>query len=110
MGVAERPADTVDFSERRVYPLATVEEDVVEHERSTGGASVAEQIEIIRRGAAEIISEGELGEKLRRSIETGVPLRVKAGFDPTAADLHLGHTVLPRKLRQFQDLGAEVPF
>ena len=102
--------DTVDFSERRVYPLATVEEDVVEHERSTGGASVAEQIEIIRRGAAEIISEGELGEKLRRSIETGVPLRVKAGFDPTAADLHLGHTVLLRKLRQFQDLGHEVLF
>ncbi|MEK6815867.1 MAG: tyrosine--tRNA ligase [Nitrospirota bacterium] len=75
-----------------------------------GGASVAEQIEIIRRGAAEIISEDELGEKLRRSRETGVPLRVKAGFDPTAADLHLGHTVLLRKLRQFQDLGHEVLF
>jgi len=63
-----------------------------------------EQLEIIKRGAVDIIEEKELLEKLKR----GKPLRVKAGFDPTAPDLHLGHVVLLRKLRQFQDLGHEV--
>jgi tyrosyl-tRNA synthetase len=65
---------------------------------------------IIKRGAAEIISVEELRKKLQQSIKTRRPLKIKAGFDPTAPDLHLGHTVLLRKLRQFQDLGHEVYF
>jgi tyrosyl-tRNA synthetase len=68
------------------------------------------QLEIIKRGAVEIISEVELRKKLEESIKTRRPLKIKAGFDPTAPDLHLGHTVLLRKLRQFQDLGHEVYF
>src|SRR5512138_2086772 len=72
--------------------------------------TVAEQMAIIKRGAVEILVEKELEEKLAKSIETGVPLRIKAGFDPTAPDLHLGHTVLLQKLRQFQQLGHEVCF
>ncbi|MCX5711641.1 MAG: tyrosine--tRNA ligase [Candidatus Omnitrophica bacterium] len=68
------------------------------------------QLEVIKRGAVEIISENELRDKLSRSIKEGRPLKIKAGFDPTAPDLHLGHTVLLRKLRQFQDLGHEVIF
>ena len=71
---------------------------------------IDKQIEIIKRGAVEIISEGELRRKLEQSIKTKRPLKIKAGFDPTAPDLHLGHTVLLRKLRQFQDLGHEVYF
>ncbi len=67
---------------------------------------VAEQMTEIRRGAEEILVEAELVERL----EQGKPLRVKAGFDPTAPDLHLGHTVLINKLRQFQELGHEVIF
>lgn len=67
---------------------------------------VDEALELISRGAEEIIKEEELVERLR----TGQPLRVKAGFDPTAPDLHLGHTVLLTKLRQFQDLGHQVIF
>ncbi|MDX1299450.1 MAG: tyrosine--tRNA ligase, partial [Pseudomonas sp.] len=69
-------------------------------------ASVEESLEIIRRGADEILVEQELVKKLKR----GQPLRIKAGFDPTAPDLHLGHTVLINKLRQFQDLGHEILF
>lgn len=72
--------------------------------------SVAEQLEILRRGTVEILLEKELVEKLEKSEKTGVPLRVKAGFDPTAPDLHLGHTVLLQKLRHFQQLGHEVFF
>jgi tyrosyl-tRNA synthetase len=72
--------------------------------------SIDLQMEIILRGAAEVISEEELKKKLQRSIETGKPLRVKAGFDPTAPDLHIGHTVLLQKMKQFQDLGHEVIF
>lgn len=68
--------------------------------------SVQEQLAIIKRGAEEILVEKELVERL----ESGKPLRVKAGFDPTAPDLHLGHTVLINKLKQFQDLGHEVLF
>ena len=68
--------------------------------------SVDEQLKTIRRGADEILVESELQERLQR----GVPLRVKAGFDPTAPDLHLGHTVLINKLRQFQELGHQVLF
>ncbi len=72
--------------------------------------SVAEQMAVIRRGAVEILVEKELEEKLEKSLASGVPLKIKAGFDPTAPDLHLGHTVLIQKLRQFQQLGHEVNF
>jgi len=72
--------------------------------------SVADQMQIIKRGAVEILLEQELEEKIRKSLETGVPLKIKAGFDPTAPDLHLGHTVLLHKMRQFQKLGHEVNF
>ena len=68
--------------------------------------SVEEQLAVIKRGAEEVLVESELISKL----EKGTPLRVKAGFDPTAPDLHLGHTVLINKLRQLQDLGHQVIF
>src|SRR5947207_14670217 len=71
---------------------------------------IAEQLAYIKKGAAEIIRESELREKLEKSRTTGKPLRVKAGFDPTAPDLHLWHTVLLRKLKHFQDLGHTVIF
>ena len=73
-------------------------------------APVAEQLEYIRKGAAEIIRESELAERLEKSRQTGKPMRVYAGFDPTAPDLHLGHTVLLRKLKHFQDLGHTAIF
>jgi tyrosyl-tRNA synthetase len=72
--------------------------------------TVAEQMAIIKRGTVEILVEKELEEKLEKSLATGVPLKIKAGFDPTAPDLHLGHTVLLQKMRQFQQLGHEVNF
>ncbi|MCI0353204.1 MAG: tyrosine--tRNA ligase [Acidobacteriales bacterium] len=75
-----------------------------------GFPPVDEQLAYIKKGAAEIIRESELRGKLERSRQTGKPLRVKAGFDPTAPDLHLGHTVLIRKLKHFQDLGHTVIF
>jgi tyrosyl-tRNA synthetase len=71
---------------------------------------IEKQLEVIKRGAVEIISEAELKKKLEESIRTRRPLNIKAGFDPTAPDIHLGHTVLLRKLRQFQDLGHQVYF
>ena len=71
---------------------------------------IEKQLQIIKRGAVEIISEPELRQKLEQSIAKNKPLRVKAGFDPTAPDLHLGHTVLLRKLKQFQDLGHKIFF
>ena len=73
-------------------------------------APVDEQLAYIKKGSAEIIRESDLRAKLERSHTTGKPLRVKAGFDPTAPDLHLGHTVLLRKLKHFQDLGHTVIF
>jgi tyrosyl-tRNA synthetase len=72
--------------------------------------TVTEQMEIIKRGTVEILVEKELQEKLEKSEKSGVPLTIKAGFDPTAPDLHLGHTVLIQKLRQFQQLGHHVNF
>jgi tyrosyl-tRNA synthetase len=69
-----------------------------------------DQIREIRRGVVEILLEDELLKKLERSYQTGIPLKVKAGFDPTAPDIHLGHTVLLEKMRQLQDLGHEVIF
>src|SRR5271154_2653400 len=65
-----------------------------------------EQLEIIKRGCDELLIEAELVDKLK----SGKPLRVKAGFDPTAPDLHLGHTVLLNKMRQLQDLGHQAIF
>jgi tyrosyl-tRNA synthetase len=73
---------------------------------STPEPAIQQQLDLIKRGADEILREEELVEKLK----LGRPLRIKAGFDPTAPDLHLGHTVLINKLRQFQELGHEVLF
>jgi tyrosyl-tRNA synthetase len=71
---------------------------------------VADQLKVILRGVVEVIVADDLEKKLRKSADSGRPLRIKAGFDPTAPDLHLGHTVLLHKLRQFQDLGHQVIF
>lgn len=76
-------------------------EDIIEKQ-------VAEQLQIIKRGVAEIIPEEELKQKLYNSIKNDKPLKIKLGLDPTAPDIHLGHTVVLNKLRQFQDLGHEV--
>ena len=73
-------------------------------------APVEEQLTYIKKGSVEIIREPELRSKLEKSLASGKPLRIKAGFDPTAPDLHLGHTVLMRKLKHFQDLGHTVIF
>ncbi len=67
-------------------------------------SDLAKQLQVITRGCGELLIEAELAQKIKR----GKPLRVKAGFDPTAPDLHLGHTVLINKMRQFQDLGHHV--
>jgi tyrosyl-tRNA synthetase len=72
--------------------------------------AVSEQLEIIRRDSVEIVPEDELVRKLERSVRTGQPLRIKQGFDPTRPDLHIGHAVSLRKLREFQELGHEVIF
>jgi len=71
---------------------------------------VDEQLAYLKKGAVEIIREQELRERLEKSFKTGKPLKVKAGFDPTAPDLHLGHTVLIRKLKHFQDMGHTAIF
>jgi tyrosyl-tRNA synthetase len=71
---------------------------------------VDEQLAYLRKGSFEIIRESDLRERLEKSRATGKPMRVKAGFDPTAPDLHLGHTVLIRKLKHFQDMGHTVIF
>lgn len=71
---------------------------------------IDKQLEVIKRGASQIITEKELKAKLEISLKEKRPLRIKAGFDPTAPDIHLGHTVLLRKLRQFQELGHHVIF
>jgi tyrosyl-tRNA synthetase len=73
-------------------------------------APVDEQLDLLQKGAAEIIRLSDLRERLEASLKSGQPLRVKAGFDPTAPDLHLGHTVLMRKLKHFQTLGHTVIF
>src|SRR5713226_6380294 len=72
--------------------------------------TIDEQLANLRKGAVEIIREDELGAKLERSALTGKPLRVKLGADPTAPDIHLGHTVVIRKLRAFQELGHTAIF
>src|SRR5260221_2709976 len=68
---------------------------------------IDEQLAVIRRGAEQVVPEDELRKKLERSIKMGQPLRVKYGIDPTGIDVHLGHTVPLRKLRQFQELGHQ---
>lgn len=70
--------------------------------------SLKEQMAIIRSGTVEILPKGDLERKLKKAIDTNTPLRVKQGFDPTAPDIHLGHTVGLRKLKQFQDLGHQI--
>ena len=72
--------------------------------------TVTEQLEYLKKGFVEIIREQDLKERLEQCAKEGRPLRVKAGFDPTAPDLHVGHTVLLRKLKHFQDLGHTVIF
>jgi tyrosyl-tRNA synthetase len=72
--------------------------------------TIDEQLQYLKKGMAEIIREEDLRERLTQSAKTGRPLRIKAGFDPTAPDLHLGHTVLLRKMKHFQDLGHTVIF
>src|ERR671938_352270 len=71
---------------------------------------VDEQFAYVRKGSVEIIREADLKSRLEESLKSGKPLRIKAGFDPTAPDLHLGHTVLIRKLKHFQDMGHTVIF
>lgn len=73
-------------------------------------ATIEEQIALLERGVVECIGRDELVKKLKKSEESGIPLRIKAGFDPTAPDLHLGHTVLLQKMKHFQDLGHDVYF
>lgn len=73
-------------------------------------SELTRQLDLILRGAVEVIQQSELESKLARSLNEKRPLRVKAGFDPTAPDLHLGHTVLIHKLKHFQDLGHQVLF
>ena len=70
--------------------------------------NVTDQLAVIRRGTAEIVVESELRDKLDRSLKIGVPLKVKLGLDPTAPDLHIGHTVVLQKLKDFQSLGHQV--
>ncbi|HSS48146.1 MAG TPA: tyrosine--tRNA ligase, partial [Thermoanaerobaculia bacterium] len=71
---------------------------------------VDEQLALLRRGAVDLVDEAQLRSKLERSRRTGQPLTVKTGFDPSSPDLHLGHTVLIRKMRHFQQLGHKVVF
>src|SRR5882757_7594641 len=76
----------------------------------TGFLPAEEQLAYVRKGAVEIIREAELLAKLQRSHRDGIPLTIKVGFDPSAPDLHLGHTVVIRKMKHFQDMGHRVIF
>ena len=77
---------------------------------ASASVAVQEAMALIKRGADELLIEADLVQKLVRAEATGVPLRVKLGLDPTAPDLHLGHTVVLNKLRQLQELGHTVIF
>ena len=81
-------------------------------DRSTirSDAPIAEQIEFLAKGSVDLIEKKDLAQKLERSRKAGKPLTIKVGFDPTAPDLHLGHTVVIRKMRHFQLLGHRVVF
>ena len=96
----------------RIRPLVTVTPDAgLIRQREEGDMSeLSRQLELILRGVVEVIQRAELESKLTRSLKENRPLRVKAGFDPTAPDLHLGHTVLIHKLKHFQELGHHVIF
>ncbi|MDX1776786.1 MAG: tyrosine--tRNA ligase [Desulfobulbales bacterium] len=72
--------------------------------------TIDEQISLIERGTVDVISREDLVRKLKKSSESNVPLKIKAGFDPTAPDLHIGHTVLIQKMKHFQDLGHKICF
>ena len=69
--------------------------------------SLEEQMYVLMRGVQEVVPKEEFAKKIQKSIDTGTPLRIKFGVDPTAPDVHFGHTVVMRKLRQFQDLGHQ---
>src|SRR5439155_10849591 len=90
-----------DVQLRKAHPLQRV------GLRSLAVKPVDEQLALIRRGVEQVVPEDELRKKLERSVKTGKPLRVKYGIDPTGIDVHLGHTVPLRKLRQFQELGHQ---
>jgi tyrosyl-tRNA synthetase len=72
--------------------------------------TIDEQVSLIERGTVDVVSREDLARKLKKSSDSGVPLKVKTGFDPTAPDLHLGHTVLIQKMKHFQDLGHDIYF
>src|SRR5918912_1337910 len=72
--------------------------------------TIEEQVAFLTKGTVDCVPQDELRRKLERAEQTGVPLRVKAGFDPTAPDIHIGHTVLIRKMKHFQELGHTVIF
>ncbi|MGW8288522.1 MAG: tyrosine--tRNA ligase, partial [Desulfobulbales bacterium] len=72
--------------------------------------TIDEQISLIERGTVDVVSRDDLVGKLKKSGESGIPLKIKTGFDPTAPDLHLGHTVLIQKMKHFQDLGHDIYF
>lgn len=87
-----------------------IEHSLISYNEVVSFPSVDEQVIYLKKGLAELIREDELRDRLKRSRETGKPLLVKVGFDPTAPDLHLGHTVLLRKMKHFQDCGHTVIF
>jgi len=87
-----------------------IEHSLISYNEVVSFPSVDEQVIYLKKGLAELIREDELRDRLKRSRETGKPLLVKVGFDPTAPDLHLGHTVLLRKMKHFQDCGHTVVF
>src|ERR1700761_9573118 len=89
-------------SQRELYTVLRQKSDMPDF------LPVDEQLDYLQKGAAEIIRVSDLRDRLEESRKTGRPLRVEAGFDPTAPDLHLGHTVLMRKLKHFQALGPQV--
>jgi len=72
--------------------------------------TIEEQVSLIERGTVDVISRDDLLRKLKKSRESGIPLKIKTGFDPTAPDLHLGHTVLIQKMKHFQDMGHDIYF
>jgi tyrosyl-tRNA synthetase len=90
--------------------LPPVRQAVLVHWKLIPTIPVDEQIVYLKKGLAELIREEDLRERLKAAVKEGRPLRVKAGFDPTAPDLHVGHTVVLRKMKHFQDLGHKIIF